>query len=55
MKGADVAVIYDKYKTYNRKTIEDGIHRYEQYNKYRFKKIIVIGSTGNVHVHVHDD
>ncbi len=53
-KGADVAVIYDKHRTYNRAEIEAGLRRYESYNKYRFKRIIVVGSTGNVHVHTHN-
>ncbi len=56
-KGADVAVIYDKHRTYNRSEVEAGIRQYESYasNKYRFQKIIVIGSTGNVHVHKHNN
>lgn len=54
-KGADIAVIYDKHRTYNRAEIEAGIKRYESFNpKYRFKKMIVIGSSGNVHVHTHN-
>lgn len=53
-KGVDVAVIYDKHRTYNRAEIEAGIRRDESYNKYRFTKIIVVGSTGNVHVHTHN-
>ena len=53
-KEADIAVIYDKHRTYNRSEIEAGIKRYEGLNKYRFKKIIVIGSSGNVHVHTHN-
>lgn len=55
-KDADIAVIYDKYRTYNRTEIEAGIRRYESFNKkHRFKKIIVVGSTGNVHVHTHNN
>ena len=54
-KRADIAVIYDKHRTYNRTEIEAGIKSYEKLNKYRFKKIIVIGSTGNVHVHKHNN
>lgn len=53
-KSVDIAVIYDKHRSYDRSKIEAGIRRYESYNKYRFKKIIVIGSTGKVHVHTHN-
>lgn len=55
-KGSDIAVIYDKHRTYNRSEVEAGIRLYESFssNKHRFKKIIVIGSTGNVHVHKHN-
>jgi len=55
-KGTDVAVIFDKHRTYNLSEIEAGIRLYESFsnNKHRFKKIIVIGSTGNVHVHRHN-
>lgn len=55
-KDADIAVIYDKHRTYNRNEVEAGIREYESYpnNRHRFKKIIVIGSTGSVHVHKHN-
>lgn len=56
-KRTDIAVIYDKHRTYNRCEVEAGIRRYEGFssNKHRFKKIIVIGSNGSVHVHAHND
>lgn len=47
-KRADIAVVYDRNKVYNRKEVEDGIRRYEQYNAYRFKRIIVVSARGNV-------
>ena len=53
--GAKIAVIYDKHRAHDRQTIESGIIRYEGYNYYRFDRIIVIGPTGNVHVHKHND
>ena len=55
VKGAKIAVIYDKHRAYDRQTIESGIIRYEGYNHYRFDRIIVIGPTGNVHIHKHND
>lgn len=54
-KRADVAVIYDKHRIYNRQQIENGIRHYETHNRFRFKKIIVVGASGNVHVHTHND
>lgn len=53
-KSSDVAVIYDKYHKYNRNTIEKGLSVYEQYNKYRLKRIIVISKSGNVYEHSHN-
>ena len=53
-KRADIAVVYDRNKVYNRKEVEDGIRRYEQYNAYRFKRIIVVSARGNVHRHKHN-
>lgn len=54
-KRADIAVIYDKHRLYDRRTVEDGIRHYETHNRFRFQKIIVVGSSGNVHVHTHND
>lgn len=55
-KRSDIAVIYDKHRTYNRSEVESGIRLYESFasNQHRFKKIIVIGDTGSVHVHKHN-
>jgi hypothetical protein len=55
LKRADMAVIYDKYETYNRSDIEKGVILYESLNKYRFKGIIVISNRGNIHRHKHND
>lgn len=52
-KNADIAVIYDKHRLYNRKNVEAGISHYEATNKYRFKHIIVISAHGNIHRHKH--
>lgn len=60
-KGAniDVAVIYDKYHSYDHNVVEAGIRRYEQYNNrnrmFRFKRIIVISKSGKVYEHYHND
>ena len=32
-----------------------GHPKYEHYNKYRFKQIIVVSSNGNIHRHKHND
>ena len=54
-KKADIALIYDKNKLYDRADVENGILKYEHYNKYRFKQIIVVSSNGNIHRHKHND
>lgn len=51
----DVAVIYDKYHSYHAKHIEKGIELFEEYGKFRYKKIIVISKSGNVYEHFHND
>ena len=52
-QNIDVALIYDKYKRFNRKNIEDGIKLYEKNNKHRFKRIIVVSANGNIHTYTH--
>ncbi len=60
-KGAhiDVAVIFDKYHSYDRHAIEAGIKLYEQHNnithRFRYKRIIVISKGGKVYAHYHND
>lgn len=54
-KKSDVALIYDKNNVHDRNSVESGIKRYEAVNGYRFKKIIVVSSRGNIHVHKHND
>ncbi|MBO6251197.1 MAG: hypothetical protein J6N71_07610 [Muribaculaceae bacterium] len=60
-KGAhiDVAVIYDKYHSYDSHAIEAGIKLYEQHNnithRFRYKRIIVISKGGKVYEHYHND
>lgn len=51
----DVAVIYDKYHSYHVKHVENGIRQFEQYGKFRYKKIIVISKSGNVYEHFHNE
>lgn len=51
----DVAVIYDKYHSYDRRNIEAGIMMFEKYGNFRYKKIIVISKSGNVYEHYHND
>lgn len=53
-KPAEIAVIYDKHYVYHRETIEQGLSLYEQFNSYRFKRIIVISKSGNVYEHSHN-
>jgi hypothetical protein len=54
IKGADIAVIYDKNHVYNRAEVDKGLRMYEILNKYRFKGIIVIDSGGKIHRHKHN-
>ncbi len=54
VKGADIAVVYDKNRVYNRKDVDDGISRYEKLNNYRFKEILVVSREGRVHRHKHN-
>lgn len=53
-KKAKIAVIYDKYHIYHRENIDNGIKRYEFYNKYRFEQIIVVTKDGKIHKHRHN-
>ena len=53
-KRADVVVIYDKYNLFHRSDIEKGIMAYEDLNKYRLKRVIVVSSYGNVYEHSHN-
>ena len=54
VKSADIAVVYDKNRVYNRKDVDDGISRYEKLNNYRFKEILVVSREGRVHRHKHN-
>lgn len=54
-KGADLALIYDKYHVYHRSTVENGLRQYEMRNGYRFKRVIVISHDGKIHRHRHND
>lgn len=48
-KKADVAVIYDKYASYHRNNIGDGIERFSKNHAYKFKGIITINARGEIH------
>lgn len=52
-KGAEIAVIYDKYYIYHKIDIDNGIKLYEKLNKYRFKTIYVIAQNEKVYKHSH--
>ena len=54
-KRVDVALIYDKNHIYHRADIDKGLIKYEHYNKYRFKQIIVISKDGKIHRHKHNE
>lgn len=53
-KQADIAVVYDKNRVYDRKEVETGIARFEQYNRYRFKQVFVVSGSGSIHRHKHN-
>lgn len=53
-KAVDVALVYDKYDLFTKTDVKDGIKLYEQYNRHRFKKIIVVSARGNIHIHKHN-
>lgn len=48
-KKANVAVIYDKYASYHRNDIKDGIERFNENHNYKFKGIITINAKGEIH------
>jgi hypothetical protein len=54
-QNIDVALIYDKYRRFKREDVEEGIALYEKHNKHRFKRIIIVSSDGNIHIHKHND
>lgn len=53
-KGAQVAVIYSKNHAFSRTSVEKGIKLYEDFNSYRFERIIVVADNGNIHRHKHN-
>lgn len=53
-KRAQIPLIYDKYGSYHRENIEDGLSRFEKMNQYRFKAILVVDKYGNIWVHQHN-
>lgn len=54
-KRAQIPLIYDKYGVFHRQNIEDGLKRFEERNKYRFKAILVVDQKGNVWEHRHNE
>ena len=53
-KNADVALIYDKYGSFHRNNIAEGIKEYESKNKHRFVAIITVNSKKEVNEWQHD-
>lgn len=54
-KRADIAVIYSINRMFSRESVDEGLRMFETQSKYRFKKIIVVSSLGNIHKHKHND
>ncbi len=53
-KNADVLVAYMKGNGHTRKSVEDGIRKFEQHNSKRFKQIIIVAENGKIHRHKHN-
>ncbi|MBD5289783.1 MAG: hypothetical protein HDS26_03765 [Bacteroides sp.] len=53
-KQAQVPLIYDRYGSFHREHIEDGLKRFEERSRYRFKAILVVDKHGNVWEHGHN-
>lgn len=54
-KGAEVALIYDKFNSYHRGDIDRGIKRFESNNpSYRFKAIVTVNTRREVYEWLHD-
>lgn len=54
-KNADVLVAYMKKGSgHTRKSIEDGIKKFETKNNKRFKQIIIVTEDGKIHRHKHN-
>lgn len=53
-KNADVLVAYMKGNGHTRKSVEDGIRKFEQHNSKRFKQIIIVTENGKIHRHKHN-
>lgn len=53
-KNADVLVAYMKGNGHTRKSVEDGIKKFEEHNSKRFKQIIVVTENGKIHRHKHN-
>lgn len=51
----DVPLIFDKHKRFSKKDVVEGIKMYEEYNRTRFKQIIVVSLSGRIHRHKHND
>lgn len=53
-KNADVLVTYMKGNRHTRKSVEDGIRKFEMNNSKRFKQIIIVTESGKIHRHKHN-
>lgn len=53
-KNADVLVAYMKGSGHTRKSVEDGIRKFEVNSSKRFKQIIVVTENGKIHRHKHN-
>lgn len=54
-KNAEVLVAYMKKSSgHTRRSIEDGIKKFEEHNSKRFKQIIIVTEDGRIHRHKHN-
>ena len=53
-KQAQVPLIYDRFGSFHRNHIEEGLKRFEQMSRYRFKAILVVDKHGKVWEHQHN-
>lgn len=53
-KNADVLVAYMRRGQHTRKSVEDGIKKFEEYNSKKFKQIIIVTEDGRIHRHKHN-
>ena len=54
VKGAEIALIYDKHKVLHRQDISAGLRIFEEHSDYRLKAIVTINAKGEIHEWYHD-